>query len=61
MKIRWWLLGAFAIVTGSFLVARHFNDNKRTFNYIEGEGGKSSGELHPDVSESEFDDVDFQA
>ena len=62
MKLRWWLVGALAVATGSVLVLRHILDEKRkNLHFIDNDNGKNFGEFPPEIPESEFEEVDFLA
>jgi hypothetical protein len=60
MKLRWWIVGAVAVVAGGMLVLRHFADNKEKLGeYADNKSGNNVDDYQPDVFESEFVGEDF--
>lgn len=60
MNMRWWLLGMIAAVTGGVLLLKHVVDSKKDIlHFVENGSEKNSGEFPSQISESEFDGIDF--
>jgi hypothetical protein len=60
MKMRWWLLGTIAAITGGVLLLKHLvNNNNNPLRFVEAGNEKNFGEIPPEILESEFDGVDF--
>ncbi|GEM_PF-1872853 len=60
MKLRWWLLGTIAAVTGGVLLLKHFISRNQNLLRFDGNGNEKNFSMLPsDIAESEFDGVDF--
>jgi len=60
MKLRWWLFGTIAAVTGGIFLLKHFiNRNRNLLRSVMNSNEKNFGVFPKDVAELEFDGVDF--
>ena len=62
MKLRWWVVGIFAVAAGSMFIIKHLVDNKKTFlPFVDNNNEKSLGKFLHEISEIEFDDANYLA
>lgn len=59
MKLRWWIMGAVAVVAGGILIVKHFLQEKTILHSINNEDENNFEELTPGILESEFEGTDF--
>jgi hypothetical protein len=60
MKLRWWILGTAAAITGAVFVVKHFVDDKtKMLHFIDSGNEKNFGAFPPEIPETEFDGADF--
>jgi hypothetical protein len=59
MKLRWWIVGAVAVLAGGVLVVKHFSREKRFLRFTGDETGEKIEESYPENPESDFEAAEF--
>jgi hypothetical protein len=60
MKLRWWIIGGMAILTGGIFVLKHFVENKdKALDHINDDNEKIFSEVTSGIPESGFEEIDF--